>query len=366
MTATERAEAPAQAPDATTTTPTATPATMRAAVLVAPRTIAVEERSVPEPGPGEVLVRVEAVGLCGSDVHYFEHGRIGEFVVTGPLVLGHEPGGTVVAHGPVLPHAPAPPPVGQLVAIEPGRPCWSCDRCQSGAYNLCPDMVFYATPPVDGAFCEYVAVPAGLAHPVPEGTSAAVAGMLEPLSVGVWACRKAGVGLLDRVLVTGAGPVGLLALVAARARGARHVAVADLNADRLRVAGDLGADELVDLREGSLADAGVRADVLLECSGAPPALDAGLRALDDAGRAVLIGLGPDEVRIPVAHVQRREISLTGVFRYAGTWPEAAEIARRAGLERLVTHRFGLDEVATALQAPAADPSAVKVVVEPQR
>ncbi|MFD0385669.1 NAD(P)-dependent alcohol dehydrogenase [Streptomyces stramineus] len=276
------------------TFPSSIPSTMRAAVLHAPEELRIEERPVPVPGPGQVLVRVEAVGICGSDVHYYRHGRIGDFVVRAPMVLGHEPGGTVVALGPgTVRHRP-----GQLVSIEPGVPCGRCAQCRSGRYNLCPGVSFYATPPVDGALCEYVAVDEDFAHPVPEPLTAETAALLEPLSVGVWACRKARVTPGSRVLVTGAGPIGLVAAQAARAFGATEVVVTDVAPHRLDLAGRLGATTTVDVSTTPLADTGFEPDILLECSGVPAVADEAIRAVGRAGRAVLVGMGGDTVPLP--------------------------------------------------------------------
>ncbi|GAA4612662.1 NAD(P)-dependent alcohol dehydrogenase [Saccharopolyspora hordei] len=337
--------------------------TMRASVLRDVRDIGLEERPVPRPGPREVLVQVTSVGTCGSDTHYYEHGRIGPFVVEQPLVLGHEAGGVVVECGPeATRHAP-----GQRVAIEPGVPCSVCAQCRAGRYNLCPDMRFYATPPVDGAFCEYVVVHEEFAYAVPEAISDDAAGLLEPLSVGIWASRKGRVAPGSRVLVTGAGPIGLVATQAARAFGATEVVVTDVNPHRLALAEELGATGTIDVRSGSPAESGYEPEVLLECSGVPRAAADGVRALGRAGRAVLVGMGGDELPLPVSHLQNFEIELTGTFRYANTWPTAIALASSGAvdLDRLVTHRFGLAEVEQALTVSARDETAVKAVVRPQ-
>jgi L-iditol 2-dehydrogenase len=336
--------------------------TMRAAVLDSVGVITLRERAMPAPGPHEVLVRVAAVGTCGSDVHYYEHGRIGDFVVEAPLVLGHEPAGTVVGLG----SAADRHRLGQRVSIEPGVPDRTCPECLAGRYNLCPRMRFFGTPPIDGAFCEYVVVREDFAYPVPDGLSDDAAALIEPLSVGVWACRKAGVRPGVRVLVTGAGPIGLMCLQAARAFGATEVTVTDVNPHRLRVARDLGATGTVDASQIRLADAGIEPDVLLECSGFPPAIGEAIRAVRRAGRIVLIGMGGDEIALPLAHVQNRELQLTGSFRYANTWPAAIALASsgRVDLDAMVTGHFTLAEVELALTAAARDPVAIKSVVRP--
>lgn len=343
--------------------PSHIPATMRVAVLRAPKDLVIEERPVPVPGPGQVLVRVEAVGICGSDVHYYEHGRIGDFVVRSPMVLGHEPSGTVVARGPGAGFHT----VGRRVSIEPGIPCARCPQCRTGRYNLCPKVSFYATPPVDGALCEYVAVDEDFAHPVPDSLSADAAALLEPLSVGISACRKARISPGSRVLVTGAGPIGLIAAQTARAFGAAEVMVTDIAPHRLGLARELGATHTVDARTTRIAGTGFEPDVLLECSGSPAAADEAIRAVGRAGQVVLIGMGGDTIPLPLAHVQNFEIEVTGTFRYANTWPTAVSLAASAEVEldRLVTHRHRLEDTERALTAGALDRTAIKSVVRPQ-
>jgi len=331
-------------------------------VLNGPGELVLEDRPEPEPGPGQVKVRIASVGVCGSDTHYYDHGRIGGFVVESPLVLGHEASGEVVAVGDGVTSLQP----GQRVSLEPGVPDLVCEQCLAGRYNLCPDMRFFATPPIDGAFAEHVVVHAAFAHPVPDSMSDDAAALLEPLSVGVWACRKGGVTAGTRVLITGAGPIGLVAVQTARAFGATEVVVSDVNPARLALARELGATDVVDAREASVRDLPRPPQVLLECSGFPPAIGDGIRALDRAGRAVLVGMGGDEVPLPLSVVQERELQLTGTFRYANTWPTAIALVTsgRVDLDRLVTGTFGLAQAAEALTASRRDPHAVKAVVRP--
>ncbi|MCL6091796.1 MAG: NAD(P)-dependent alcohol dehydrogenase [Actinobacteria bacterium] len=344
--------------------------TAPAAVLVKPGEIRIEERPVPKPGPSQVLVEVSAVGVCGSDVHYFTEGRIGDFVVEAPLVLGHEASGVVRALGPGTTDRLK---VGQRVAMEPGVPCGRCRACRSGAYNLCPDVRFFATPPVDGAFARYVVHDEDFCYPLPDDLSDDAGALLEPLSVGVWANWKAHVRVGDRVLVTGAGPIGLLATAVAVASGAVEVTVSDTQPVRLALAKKMGATAVVNSSTepsgGGGVFAGAEADVLLECSGSPQALEAGLQGLRGAGRAVAVGMSPKtRVEVPLALVQNREIELTGTFRYANTYPRALALASSGAvnLDELVSTHFGLAEVADALQASRRDPLVVKPVVLPGR
>jgi L-iditol 2-dehydrogenase len=335
---------------------------VRVSVLRAAGDLAVEDRPDPVPGPHEVLVRVASVGVCGSDVHYFEHGRIGSFVVESPLVLGHEAAGEVVAVGSSVSRLD----VGQRVSLEPGVPDFSCPQCLAGRYNLCEGMRFYATPPIDGAFAELVTTHELFAHPVPDSLSDDAAALLEPLSVGLWACQKGGVGPGSRVLVTGAGPVGLVAVQCALARGAASVTVTDVNPHRLELARGLGATEAIDAASMPVSESGIEVDVLLECSGNQRAAADAIRAVAPAGTIVMVGMGGDEMVMPISRIQERELTLTGTFRYAHTWPAAIALAAsgRVELDRLVTGHYGLDQVEQALTVARADPHAVKPMVRP--
>jgi L-iditol 2-dehydrogenase len=334
------------------------PASMKASVLVGPGVIRLEDRPVPTPGVGEVLVQVRAVGVCGSDVHYFEHGRIGDFVVRSPLVLGHEVSGQIAAVGGGVESAR----IGERVALEPGAPCRHCVQCRRGVYNLCPDIRFYGTPPIDGALCEYVLVPADFAYPVPDSVSDDAAALIEPLSVGIWANRKAGLGAGGSLLIAGAGPIGLVTLQVARAIGVTTVVLSDINADRLAVATGLGA---TGTRLAGGDDDDTEFDAFIDCSGVGSAIGAGIRSVRPGGRIVLVGMGADELTIPVARLQQRELVLTGTFRYANTWPDA--IALVAGgavdMDRLVTSHHALADVPTALRAGSTK-GHVKAVISP--
>lgn len=333
------------------------------AVLHASRDLRIEDRPVPEPGPREVLVRVAAVGVCGSDVHYYEHGRIGPFVVRAPMVLGHESMGTVVALGPgATRHT-----VGERVTLEPGIPCGQCRECRAGRYNLCPDVRFFATPPIDGAFANYVTIHEDFAFALPAAVSDDAGALIEPLSVGLWACRKARLRGGDHVLVTGAGPIGLLAMQAALALGATEVTITDVNDRRLELARKTGATRTIRVDQQPLAGAGVEADALIECSGQPDAVLDGIRSLRPAGTAVLVGMGPkEEGTIPLSFLQNREITLTGTFRYTNTYPDAIALvaAGRVDLDAIVTGHYGLADAEQALQAGRRDPGSVKAVVVP--
>jgi L-iditol 2-dehydrogenase len=335
---------------------------MRVSVLRGAHDLVVEERPDPEPGPRDVVVRIASVGVCGSDVHYYEQGRIGSFTVESPLILGHEASGEIVSVGELV----DPARIGQRVALEPGVPDFTCDQCSAGRYNLCLNVRFFATPPVDGAFAELVALNEQFAHPIPSSLSDDGGALLEPLSVGLWACRKAQVTAGSRVLVTGAGPVGLMAAQAALALGAADVTVTDVNPHRLALAKELGATATLDVSSSAVSRSGVEAEVLLECSGQPAATTDALQNVIRAGRVVLVGMGGDVLPLPVSRIQEYELTVTGTFRYAHTWPAAIALVAsgRVELDRLVTGHYKLDEVEKALTVARKDPLAVKPVVRP--
>lgn len=330
----------------------------RSAVLNAATSLEVLDRPVPVPGPHDVLVEVQAVGICGSDVHYYEHGRIGEYVVDQPMIIGHEAAGVIVAVGEEVDDRS----VGQRVALEPGVPCRRCGQCLAGRYNLCPDVVFFATPPVDGAISQLVAIDASFAHVVPAGLSHEQAAMAEPVSVGVWAVRKAQIAPGDRVLVTGAGPIGLLAAQVARAFGGVDVTVTDLSEFRLSVARQLGL-----IAHPASDPLTQEYDVLLECSGVQPAVTTGMSAVARAGRVVLVGMGANTININVPLLQGREITLTGTFRYANTYPLALRFiaAGVVQVDEIITHRFSIDDTEQALTIARRDPNSLKAIVLPQ-
>ncbi|BBG01361.1 MULTISPECIES: NAD(P)-dependent alcohol dehydrogenase [Pseudonocardia] len=337
------------------------PGHTRAAVLHGALDLRVEEVPVTGPGPGEVLVAVEAVGVCGSDVHYFTDGRNGRNVLRGPMVLGHEPAGVVAALGSGVDG----PAVGTRVAVEPAVGCGHCPTCRSGAYHLCPSGTCLGSPPTDGAMSGYRAVPARAAHPLPDTLPTELGALVEPLAVAVHAVRRAGVGTGHRVLVTGAGPIGVLVAQVARAAGAEQVVVTDVHDARLDRAAGLGATGTVNTARDDLPDAAF--DRLLECSAVPAALWQGMHALGPAGRATVVGQAPPAVDgLPLALMQRWEIDLNASFRSAHAFGPAIGLAAsgRVDLAGVLTGRFALSDAPEALRAPGADPHHLKVVVRP--
>ena len=332
----------------------------RAAVMPELHRINIEQVPDPAPSSHQAVVRVEAVGVCGSDTAYFKVGRIGDYVVDGPIILGHEVAGQVIEVGADVTNVK----VGDRVAIEPGTPCRNCEQCFAGRYHLCPNLVFLATPPYDGALVEKMAIDARNLHPLPDNMSYEQGALVEPLSVGIWGCKRAGLQAGDDVLVTGAGPVGLLAAAAARAMGALSVTLTDVSDFRLDLAFSMGFNT-----EHSAEPTGKTFDVLLECSGAPGVLGAGLTRLRPAGRAAMIGMSKEsEIPLPLSQLNVNELTISLVNRYQNTWPLGIALisSGRVDVAPLITHHFPLEKTEEALLLGSTVSNSVKAVIHPQR
>lgn len=304
------------------------------------------------PAAGEVALRIAAGGVCGSDLHYYNNGGFGAVRLKQPMILGHEVAGHVTALGEGVTGLQ----IGDLVAVSPSRPCGVCQYCVDGLRNHCLDMRFYGSampyPHIQGAFREGLIAQAGQCVKA-DGLSAGQAAMAEPLSVCLHAARRAGELLGKRVLVTGAGPIGVLCVLIARQAGAAEIVVTDLAANALRHAGLAGADRMIDMAETAdgldVYAAGKGSfDVLFECSGAPQALAAGIHAMRPRGVVMQLGLGGD-MQVPLQSLTAKELDLRGSFRFHEEFAMAVHMMR-AGLirlEGLITHTVGLDEAEQA-------------------
>ncbi len=329
--------------------------TMKAVYLHGPGDLRLHEDPVPAiAAPDDVLIEVKAVGVCGSDCHYYQRGRIGPFVVTEPLILGHECSGVVAAVGEEV--AGLRP--GDQVAVEPGVPCRRCRRCREGRYNICENEVtFMGTPPWHGAFREYLTWPADFVFKLPEGVSLEDGAMVEPLAVGVHACRRGGVQPGQSAAVIGAGPIGLLAAQAAAAYGAHPVIVSDIIAPRLERARKLGALAVDAQREDAAERVrdftdGKGADVVIETAGTLATIRQAAQMVRTGGVVVLVGLPPeDEGPMPVMDQIAREYDIRTVFRYANCYPPALSLiaAGRIDLASLRTHEFPLAQTEEAVK-----------------
>lgn len=316
-----------------------------------------ENRPVPEPAPNEVLLQMHSVGICGSDVHYLQHGRIGDFVVTKPMVLGHEASGRVLKVGAAVKHLK----VGDRVAIEPGVPRETDEFFKNGRYNLSPTIFFCATPPDDGNLCRYYTHSADFCYKLPDNVTFEEGALIEPLSVGIHACRRAGVTLGSTVLICGAGPIGLVCLAVAKAMGASQVVITDLFPERLSVAKELGADFQLtvkkedkpeQLAERVAEKLGAQPNITIECTGVESCIQTAIYATRSGGVVVLVGLGPSMITVPLVNAAVREVDIRGVFRYCNTWPMAIAMlaSGKVNVKPLVTHRFPLEQAVQAFEA----------------
>lgn len=343
------------------------------AVLHKTNDIRLEQTEIPTPGDNEVLLRMDSVGICGSDVHYWTHGAIGDFIVKAPMILGHEAAGIVEKVGKnVKTLVP-----GDRCAIEPGVPCRYCDYCKNGRYNLCPDIKFCATPPINGNLCRYFATAADFCFKLPENMTLEEGALMEPLSVGVHACQRAGVSLGKTVLVCGAGPIGLVNLLTAVAMGASEVVVTDIAQNRLEMAKKMGASATFLIGRGSTSEAnaesiaqlfkdGRQPDITIECSGAESSISTGILVTRSGGCLVLVGLGPAKIQIPIVNAACREVDIRGIFRYANCYPKAIEMVAsgRVDVKPLITHRFQLEQTLEAFEtAKTGAGNAIKVMIK---
>ena len=325
---------------------------MKALVLHGIHDLRVEERPKPTPGRGQVLVRVRAVGVCGSDVHYYTHGRIGDQVLREPMIVGHEAAGEVAALGPGADGLA----VGDRVAVEPALSCGACEWCTTGRPNLCPNVRFFSTPPHDGMMCELAVAERHQCAPLPEGVSFEEAAMLEPLQVAVHATNLIGTFPGETVVVVGCGCIGLGCMALARVGGAGHLIVTDRLDYRLALARKLGADATVNVEKEDPGEAirrltdGRGADLVLECTNRAAGPPQALEAAAIGGRVAFVGIPQeDEVTINPHPARRKELRVQFVRRSRFALRQALNLvaSKRVDVAAWVTHRFALAEAKKA-------------------
>lgn len=341
-----------------------------AAILCGCNDLRVDKRPMPEPQQGEVLIRMGSVGICGSDVKFLVDGRIGDYVVTDPMVLGHEGAGTVEKLGPCVTGLC----VGDRVAIEPTVPCRVCSYCKQGRYHLCPCVKCCATPPVDGNMCRYYVHAADFCHKLPDCLTLEDGALMEPLACGVHACRRAGMSCGARVCIVGGGPMGLASMAAAKAFGAVRIVITDTIQHRLEVAKKLGADGTVRICEG-MEEAQIAHEIQCQCGGAPhitidcvgndSSLKQGLLATRYGGVLCLIGQSEEIAQLPLIPIFH-EVKLLGSFRYANDYPIALKmmLTGKGDLKPMISHCFKLSEAKKAFETvmtPSECP--VKVLIQ---
>jgi L-iditol 2-dehydrogenase len=342
---------------------------MKAAVLDQPLSIAVKDVSIPEPKQNEALIKVYCIGVCGSDVHYYEHGKIGRYEVKEPIILGHELAGEVVKVGSDVTEVA----VGDRVAVEPGVTCMKCKYCKAGRYNLCPDVVFMATPPVDGAWAEYVSVRSDFLFKLPDEMTYEEGALLEPLSVGYHAMNRGNVKPNDRLFITGLGPIGLLAIQAAKMFGVTEIYASDIVPLRKKVAKEMGVTVIDPIEEDVSAKLteytnGDGVDVIIETSGNRQVISNTIKQVNRGGRVVLVGLPTtSDIPIDIPHLIDSEIDVYGIFRYVNTYPAVIQTLSKSqfDLEKVITHKYALKDIKEAVEvARTVKDTSIKVMIYP--
>ena len=332
----------------------------RCMFLDADHQFTMRECEIPIPADDEVLVRIEANGICGSDIHFYAEGRLGNFVVTVPYIPGHEAAGTVAGMGSSV-KGLSP---GEKVVIEPGIPCGRCSVCLSGRYNLCPSVVFLSAPPVNGTFCDYVCVRQDFVYKVPNEMPLEYAALTEPAAVAVHAVNRAGFINGKEGLIFGAGPIGLLTLQAFKAVGGGRTICVDMMDNRLDLALSLGADEVINAKSG--VEIANLADVVFETAGSPVTTAQLFTAARVGATVVQVGWpAGNEVKMNIADFLDKELNYVGVNRYANAYPAAIRYINdgRINVKPLITHTFGFDKTQEAFRYAKENPNQViKVVV----
>ncbi|QJF52542.1 L-idonate 5-dehydrogenase [Roseobacter ponti] len=340
---------------------------MKSVVIHAPRDLRIEEREAASPGPGEVGITVAAGGICGSDLHYYNHGGFGSIRLREPMVLGHEVSGFISALGAGVEGLST----GDLVAVSPSRPCHTCTYCQKGQHNHCLNMRFYGSampfPHIQGAFQQQLVVDPRQCAPAGD-LSPGEAAMAEPLAVCLHGARQAGELLGKRVLVTGCGPIGLLCILAARRAGAAEIVATDLTGFTLQMARENGADRVINTGDTPDALSAYEADkgyfdVLFECTGVARALAGGIAALRPRGVIVQLGLGGD-MTLPVQALTAKELQLRGSFRFHEEFVTGVELMRKGLIDvrPLITQTLGVDEAVKAFDLASDRSQAMKAQI----
>jgi L-idonate 5-dehydrogenase len=344
---------------------------MKAFLLHGERDLRAHDIDLPAVPAGHVLLRVKRAGICGSDMHYYAHGKIGSFVPKRPFVLGHEFAGEVVSAGDGV----GPALIGQRVTVDPSIPCGDCKHCNSGRYNLCRNMRFYGSascdPHIDGGFAEYTVAPAKNCFIVPDSLGWGEAAMIEPLSVVVHAARRAGDITGCRVLVTGGGAIGQLMALVARAIGASQVVMSDIATYPRDLALRLGADAALDAKDAdfeqqatALTNGGF--DFVFEASGSPYALAQAIAAADRGATIVQVGTLPTPVTAPLNSIMAKELNFLGSFRFANVFATALDLAvtKKVNLTALISAVLPLSDMQKAMDLAVGKNEVVKVQIEP--
>lgn len=343
--------------------------TMKVAVMNGIGEMGYVERPIPQVKDKEVLVKIEYVGICGSDLHYYETGRIGNYIVKPPFVLGHEPSGTVVEIGKEVTHLK----VGDRVALEPGKTCGHCEFCKTGRYNLCPDVEFFATPPYDGTFQEYVAHDADLCFKLPDHVSTLAGALIEPFAVGIHAANQGEAQAGQTAVITGAGAIGLVTLLALQYKGVSNIIVVDIMQKRLEKALELGAAHVINASETDVVEKimeltdGKGCDLAIETAGTEITTNQIIHAVKKGSNIVLVGYGKTGLmNLEMSLALDKEVTFKTVFRYRHIYPMAIDAVAggKIHLEGIVTDFFEFDDIQNAMDSSVKNKAdIVKAVVK---
>ncbi len=327
---------------------------MRVAVMDGKREVSLKSTDIPVPKDNEVLIKVDTVGVCGSDLHYYSQGKIGDMIVETPFILGHECAGVIVDIGKNVQNLS----IGDKVAVEPGVPCGKCEFCLHGKYNLCSDLVFMATPPDNGCLMDYIVYPSQWVFKIPDNMSFAEGALIEPLAVGMHAVAQAQADIGKSALIFGAGCIGLVTLLTLKSRGITNIYIVDMIDSRLDKAKELGATETINVKNENVNtiinkltdDKGV--DMVFEMTGSPQAILQTVKTVKKGGTIICVGLGSEKnVSFDLGGLIWKEATLKTVFRYRNLYPSAIEAVSKEiiPVKEIISHIYNLEDISEALE-----------------
>jgi len=325
-----------------------------AAFMTGIKKMEIREVPMPVPKDDEVVVKMEYIGICGSDVHFFEEGKLGDFEIKGDFILGHECGGSVVEVGKGVKNLK----VGDKVALEPGKTCWQCEFCKGGKYNLCPEVEFLAAPPCQGAFSNYIAFPESLSFKLPDNVNTKEGALVEPLAVGIHAAKQGGVTLGSSVVILGAGCIGLMTLLACKAFGAADITIVDIVPKKLECAKKLGATRVINaletdvIAEVNRLTNGAGVGIVFESAGTVKTVQQTIDLVKSGGTIVLVGMTPQGImEYNFGRLLGKEAQIQTVFRYRNIYPDAIAAISSGfiNVSEIVTHEFDFADIAKAFE-----------------
>lgn len=333
---------------------------MKAVFLTETKKLELRDIPIPEYKTDEVLIRIKETGLCGSDLHYYKYGKVGDHIVTEPHILGHESSGIVVETGAAVTNLKK----GDRVSIEPGLPCLHCEHCLSGRYNLCESVKFLGVPPFQGTFREFVAHRADFTHKLPDNLDFTMGALVEPLSVGYHTIQRLKPKFGGSLLITGAGPIGISCMIMAGLAGIVDITITDIDDFRLGIAGEMGASTLINVNNHKVSEN--KFDCAIEASGAQNAFKIVLQGIKKGGHIAFVGMSDSHMSMNLNQMLKKEALITGIYRYVNSYKPVLNILNEhaENLSKMVTHRFKLSELAVAVNtALDLNVNSMKIIIE---